>query len=553
MSAPRRLALRSLAILLLGSCVACGELGKTPVVRFGQRSLTADDLRTAYADLEPAARPSLATRDDRREFVERLVERRLLLDEGERLLAADSATARDVAERRSILVRRLRTIEAGDSPIDSAAVAAAYQRMRTTHHVDVFCFAREDDARTAKQKGLAGTEGTGAYRYDMWLVWSPFPDAVADAVVDLPIGQLGGPVRAGGGWRLVRVRERKPYDPGSIDPLRPHIFQGLRGRRESAAVDELAGRLRAAANVQLDSAAIQLLVESTRKAILRPGSAEQDEAWAMPTLNAEQESTRVATWKDGALTLGDYVRVLRRQPRGQRPRWMLEAEIRRTVDMEVTSRLLFAEAERRGLAAEYWVLRALERSRQERALQRAIVEIERTGRESDVDTAADSLTTHLQATQPDLFAQSARARVLRFDFPTAEAGQAEIERIRRAGGPEARLRAILDGDAPPMGLYHLLYVTPAEMPSQEVVPRIFASGPGAVSGPHRLGDTWVVLACLDVQASTQASREQVLSELRARLAENAGARRVEEWLKRRKTELGVDVDDAALDALAPGG
>lgn len=554
MSAPRRLAPRLVALLVLGACVACAELGDAPAVRFGSRSFTVEDLRTAYADLDPSARPSLATREDRRSFVERLVERTLLFDEGERLLAADTVSAGEAApERQSVLVRRLRTIEAGGAPIDSAAVVAAYERMRTAHHVEMSYFSREEDARAARDAGKAKRDAPAPDRLEAWITWSPFPDPVADAVIDLPLGATAGPLRVGGGWRLVRLRERRPHDPGPLDGLRARIFQGLRARREAEAVDALVGRLRGTAELRVNEAAVEFLATRTRDAILRGGSTEQDDAWAIPALAAGEETTHVATWRDGSVTMGDYVGVLRGEPRGQRPRVMVDAEVRRTVETEVNQRLLFTEAERRGLAADHWVRRALERSRHERALQRAIVEIERAARSAAGDSAADSLASHLHATQPDLFVRAPRARVLRFDFPTADAGRGEVERIRRDGGPDARLRAILDSDAPPAGPYHLLYVTPMDMPSREVVPRIFASGPGAVTGPHRQGDMWVVFACLELQAAAQPTRDEILAEFRTRLAETGDARRVDEWLRARKSEIGVHVDDEELDALAPGG
>jgi parvulin-like peptidyl-prolyl isomerase len=519
--------------------------------------MTVDDLRTAYADLDASVRPSLATREDRRAFVQRLVERTLLVDEGERLLAADAAAGADLRSDRDLfLVRRLRTLEAGGAPIESAAVAAAYERMRTAHEVEAYYFSREEDARAAKAAYDASAEGRqirASDRSTTWVTWSPFPDPVADAVVDLPLSVLAGPLKVGGAWRLVRVRGRKPNDPGPLEPLRPRIFLGLRARGEAAAVEALAQRLRGVADVRVEGSAVELLAARTREKILRPESTEQDDAWAIPALTTGEESTRVATWRDGVLTAGDYVRVVRREPRNQRPRSMLAAEVRRTVDSEVTLRLLVAEAERRGLEEDHWVRRSLERSRQDRALQKAIAEIERTEHDAQADSSVDSLAARLHATQPGLFERAARARVLRFDFATAEAGREEVERIRRAGGAEARLEEILEDGAPAGGPFHLIYMTPTEMPSADVVAAIFAGGPGAVTGPHRQGDSWVVLACLDLRPSTRPNREEIIADFRRRIADTNEARRVDAWLERRKKEVGVQVDEAALDALAPGG
>ncbi|MFN8178805.1 MAG: peptidylprolyl isomerase [bacterium] len=545
---------RLVALLGVASLAACSAFGDRPVVRFGSHVLTLENLRTAYADLDPQVRPSLATREGRDAFVEHLVERLLLDEEGRRLLRADARTAAREAEqeRQGVLVRRLRVLEVGETQLDSSAVAAAYQRMGVAHHVEIFYFRREEDARAAKEQLAAGARDLpGVPHMDGWIQWSPFPDPVADAVVDLPLGMVAGPLRVGGGWRLARVSERRPGDPGPLDQQRPHILQALRSRRESEATEALAERLRAAQDVRVDSAAVSLLAARTRVAILQPGSTEQDDAWAIPALTAEEDSTRVATWRDGALSAGDYLDLLRRQSRAQRPRAMLDAEIRWVVDQEITARLLFGEAERRALGRDRWVVRALERSQQDRAVQRAVQEIERATGAGD--SALDSLAARLHETRPELFQRASRARVLRFDLASAEAGRAEVESIRRAGGPEARLREILDGDAPPSAPYHLLYVTPAEMPSPAAVTSVFAAGPGAVAGPLRQGDVWVVFACLAVQAPTAPTREEVLAQFRTQTAESGGTRRLAEWLERRKHEVNLRIDAAALDALAPGG
>jgi hypothetical protein len=551
---------RALALLVAWLPAGCGEIAGDAAVRLGDVGLTVDDLRAVYAALDPSARPPLTTRDDRRAFAQRVIDRMILVEEGERLEAEDPAAESEVArERAALLVRRLRVLEAGGAAIDSASVATAFERMRTRHRVQTAYFAKEEEARQALARVEAGepferllARGPGrGGDPDGWIAWSPFPDAVADAIADAPLGSVVGPVAAGGGWRLLRVVERAEADAGPTAEQRPAILIGLRNRRESDALGALANRLLATADVRVNDAAIDLLAGRTRDAILRPGATEQDPDWALPALAAGEESTTVAVWSGGRLDAGDYVRLVALDGRLQRPRSMLRTEVRRAVNQEVATRVLVAEAEARRLGEDWWVQRALGLSREDRAVQRAVREIER--RAGEVATPADSLAVLLQETQPSLFRRAPRARVLRFDLTSRAAADAEVARIRRAGGPLPRLVELLEGDPTTGPAYHVLSVTPAEVSSLEGVGEILREGAGTVSGPYPLGDLWIVLACLDVSAAPAPTRDRVLADLRARTSPDAHSRRVEEWVRQRARERGVAIDEDVLDALAPGG
>ena len=71
--------------MVLGTLLAasgCGEFGDPTVASIGSDSITLRDLRRALADLSPSDRPHLDTREQRAAFVESVVARRLLEEEG---------------------------------------------------------------------------------------------------------------------------------------------------------------------------------------------------------------------------------------------------------------------------------------------------------------------------------------------------------------------------------------------------------------------------------------------------------------------------------------
>lgn len=544
-----------LALFLSG----CAELGDEVVIHSGSGNWTLEDLRIVYSNLEPASRPPLATAEQRLAFARRVVERALLAEEGRRHLATDSVTTPDGArERETILLRRLRVLEAGPAGADSSAAAAAYDRMRVRYRIQSVAFRSEQDARKARDvidrggsfQALRAREIGEPPEPDAWVVWQPQPDPVADALVDAEPGSVVGPLRTRGRWLLIRFVEKAPNDPGPWEDLRVRIHQGLRARRELEALDRLADHLRTEAAFRLEEAAVDRIVQRTREAILQPGATEQSAAWAIPALTPAEDSLQLAEWQGGVLTGGDYVRALTRESRGQRPRSSLGMEVRRVVGQEANARLLTAEAERRGLARDWWVLRSIERSEEERAVQRGIAEIFSS---ADAPQAPpDSLARFLATTRPDLFRSRPTIRILRLDLPSRAAGIAERSAIRRAGGPEARLKEILDGILLPEGSYHLLFTTRNDLPPI-AADELFRGGVGTVTGPHALGGVWVVMCCLEARDDEPRTPEEVLAEMRTRQSPSADPRRVAEWVAQREKERGVTIDERVLDALTPGG
>ncbi len=544
-TAASRRARGALAILVLAA--GCGGFGEPAAVRLGARSLSVEDLRAAWADLDPQARPPLASREDRRVFARRVAHRLLLLEEGERRLAGDEAPIE--RELRGTLVRRLQVVLAGPADVDSAKVAAAYARMRTRALVRSFFFARPEEARAALERLEAGAapDGASASRSE-WVVWTPFPDPVADAIVDVPPGGLAGPVRTGGVWRVLRVEDRVDEDPGPLAGLRPRIVSGLRSRRELRVVDELGARLREAASVRVDPAAVATLVDRTAGAILAPRAAEQDPDWAVPVLAPGEDSLVVVSWDGGRLTAPEYVRLVERASRSQRPRVALSGEVLRIVEAETTGSLLAAEARRRGLDQDPWVQRAVRRLRDDAAVQRAVTAITAG---AETSASVDSLAMLLLETQPGLFRREARARVLRIDAADRRFVEEELARIRDAGGPGRRLADLVRAPAPPPLGIHVFWMTAAELAAASAA-GILSEGPGAVSGPHRGGDLWVAFGCLDIEEAAEPTREDVLAQVRARTG-GPDAARVEAWADARAGEEGFTIDEEILDALAPGG
>jgi len=542
------------ALVLLGS--GCTELAEPTVVTIGSQALTARDLREMHAALDAGQRSSLATREERNEFVDRVVERVLLEEHGRELVAAGKASIEEevAAAREDWLVRRLRTILGSDAPLDSVTARAAYDRMGLLHRVRMVAFPREEEARAARA-ALAPGEGldrlptfSDGHGIETWVAWSPLPDPLADLAAEQSPGEVAGPVLLRSWWRLVEVVDRRPAEQEDFETVRPRILRGLRVRGEAEAARALLDTLRTDSGLRIDASAVSRLAELTREAILRPDATENDVAWAVPSLPADDLSRPVAEWKGGVFTGADYVEVVEGANRGQRPRAAcLELAVLGLVQEAVERRLLAAEAERRGLGQDRWVRQAVARDRADRLIRVAVTSFEQG---NEPFAASDSLLAILRTSQPQLFRSEARARLLRFDLPTRERAEREVREIRRAGGGPERLRELLEAPWPFPGTYHLLELTRAAFPDSAMARAVFDGPRGVPTGPWEVPGTWAVVVCLAVEPP----RDLTPGEIRATMS--AGATRpsvVQEWVRLRRTQVGVTVNEDALDELGPGG
>lgn len=539
---------------------SCSPLGDHAVVTIGSEKLTLKDLRREYADLPQPERPRLDTAEGRAALVERITRSRLLADHG-RSLSAESPELRPELERerRATLVRRLITLEGGDPTPTEAEIEEAHERLRHRWRVERAWFPDGAAARAARgsiRDGVAFDEAVSVHGgitagVAEWIEWTPFPDALADAVLPLGPGEVSEPFEEGARHVLAHVREHEEQDLPPLEDARLRITRGLRLRAQTQRVEALAQRLREEAGLRIDDEAIELLAGRTAEAILAPDLTEHDRSWAVPRFAPAERARVVAEWSGREpWTAADYAEELAAMIPTQRPRLALVPEIRALCLQVATSDLLFREALRRSLEEDWWIRQALRRLEQERFAQ---VAVERIEREVSLSPAfVDSVTAALQVSQPGLFQGSPRARTLRVELATREGALFELQRMEEAGDPGRWLSRLLGGEIRMAGTYHVSWLTPEGIDMPEVAERIFGAGPGALAGPVEFGGRWMLIACLDLRPARPLSEPEARSFVAERLLGGRDPGAVERWLEARREEVGVFVDEEALDGLAPG-
>jgi hypothetical protein len=443
--------------------------------------------------------------------------------------------------------------------VTDAEIEAARERSAVRHHVERLSFATEEEAAAALAEvrsgagfaELAAQAPGDAVLDDLWVEWSAFPDALADAAAELDLGEPYL-VRIGARHALIRVIERTSTEEESLEDARKRILRGLRMRKQNAELDSFSEGLRERVRPELDGDTIRLLAERTSEAILSGELTEHDTEWAIPRILAAEETLTVARWAEGARwTVRDYREALRRALPARRPhRERLEVEVRMFTDAEVAKELLYEEALRQGVGRDWWVEQAVETFRTDRHVQLAIDEI---GRGAVVSQAAvDSIARILETSRPQVYRRGEMARFLRFDFDTREQALEERRRAEEAGGARKRLAEILEGDLRFRGVYHLSDISREGAVEQGLERALFGEDRGKLHGPYESQGSWSLIEGLGVHPPVALSGEEIRESIRNQLGTGESRRFVSEWIASRRQTLGITIDETVLDLLAPG-
>lgn len=254
--------------------------GSMVLVRVGAGVITTSDLDAAIAVLPGEERLMLGTPGPLREFVEALIDRRLMadaarqagLDRGERLagtLRQDGGTAeaRELVLASAYLEHRLAAY-----PVpDDAALRRYYDEHASEYalpprvHVERLVLATEEAARAARAAASAGTglealsrqQGLAVRSFDtLWLQRPPNPTPVDAAIFALRPGELSGVLRVASGFLLAKVLELAPGGARPFQQVREGIAARLDTQRRDEARRTVVRELRAGASITRDEAAL---------------------------------------------------------------------------------------------------------------------------------------------------------------------------------------------------------------------------------------------------------------------------------------------------------
>lgn len=264
-----------LAIALVSSFLACGSAGKKekdPVLAVVDGDqITESMFRQEAENLPPYIRPIVETRAGRKQFLDSLVTRDLLMREALRRGVEKRVEVRERIEqaRRSILLETLLRDVAEDSPPPSdEAVRKYYEENREAfregervrvRHILFRSEKKAEEAAALARKGvpfeelMKDAEDAGGSAADLGLIErGAYDKQFEDAAFEAPENSILGPVKTVYGYHVIQVMEKRPAGLPPFEEVQGRIDAEMREAAQREAFENLVNGLRNRADIRME-------------------------------------------------------------------------------------------------------------------------------------------------------------------------------------------------------------------------------------------------------------------------------------------------------------
>ena len=366
---------RTRLVLIVVLLTACAQNhGKTAVAIVGTREITVEELRHFVRRLVPSLVSDEEGQRAREDYLQTLVDREIaLLEAYEKGLDQDPDLLKTLDQkRREHLLSLYRDQEILPRiQVSEEEIRQFFNRqdMARERRVTAILVRTQEQAQRIRAQFEAGSDFGELARKHSLDTWSALREgelgfvtrAAAERLLGIPaevfdtlsIGRISPPLRRGHNYHLIRFLEDRSTD---LQTHREDIKTQLQEEKQRALEEEQSGILAREFNWQLVSAGATLLRDK--------GSALGESGKLQ--LTDEEERVPLFTYEGGAISLADYMAVLR-QHRIRAPRALLDSVFigllgRRFLQQPA---LFVAAAERLGLPKDPEVIKWVEKTRRE--------------------------------------------------------------------------------------------------------------------------------------------------------------------------------------------
>ena len=536
-------------VVLAGS--GCGESGPAVVARVAERPIDEEALRRFVMTLPPGLRTSKQGQEARRDYLQTLIDRELMLLEAEaRRLDEDPQLQRRLrrkVEDRILALYRRREFPPAEVTSDEVEARMREMGLDRERLAEAILVPSEEEAlriRAALSGGQRfedlGAPGSGSqggvvgYLNRLTAPRAGIPAAVFDT---LATGEVSPPLPLEGRWRLVRfVDDRTSTEPSLRDRVRQRLMREARQEMEDQKVEVLAREL----NWAPDAGGMALL------AGLDTGNRR------IPELTHSEARAPLFTFEGGVRTVEDYLDAIR-EHKVRTPRALTDSGFAAALGQRLLQgrALLLIDAERLDLGEEPEIVQWRDQVQREQLLQAL---------RSQIVDGADSMATGERVrTYYDEHRESFRLpEEVCFDeilFPSREEAEEVLGQIdddvqlldlsRLRGNKIRRRRA--DG------------LLCANSMSRQVLPGLWSAledAPvGVVTGPVSLlqGRAWVLIKVVRREPERFQSFDEARPRARASLLAGLQRQLFEDWLatERGRRQGEIEVFDDRLGAALP--
>ena len=525
----------------------CAQEGERPVAKIDEVPIAAESLRAFVEKLPPGLRHPEGGDAARRQYVQSLIDRQLILKEaivhGLDTLRAVKRAVDEVVDARVIALYRARNITAQvqvpEEDVRRIFAEGGYHRERKLSAILVHTRAEIEAAVAALAAGQPFAEVARAHSLDersaarggelgfIGREAAPRLHIPAEVFNALPAGEISAPLRAGRSWHVVRFTEDRdaPYER-----YRPLIEEQLFAERLAQVEAEHFESLGAAAGAALAGAGLRLMLSAAQ----REDGALLDTCAAPLYTFAEGQATVAAAYK--ALRRLNAQRSLKDSTRAR-------AALERLVLRPLLQR---RAAREQGLYDDPDIQRLATRAYQD-ALLNAV-----RSRFAAVEMLSDAEVWAYYDSHPDMFyhEESVEVEELLASNP-AEAQWLRDQLAAGASFADLADRSVRAQAAQSQARFH--FHPRDEKLYPHLVPAIYAAEPGELVGPIRVRDGYSIFRVQGRHPGRVEPYEQVQRRARALLRrerENAAFTTLVKDLRQRY-QSRVEIDERALKAALP--
>jgi parvulin-like peptidyl-prolyl isomerase len=517
--------------LLLGA--GCATTSKAYLARVNDEVITGRELRAEFARHHYAMEEILGDEQEVRKYVDRLVERRLFVQEAYRMGLQDAPVVQDALAR----FRAQKVVEAyvkervdDRATVTEAEVRAAHGQMNRQVEALLLVVATRAEAEAALAALRQGADFDAlarersivpsAKRGGLILVGYGAEEVLVQALAPLKEGELSAPFQALAGWELVRLEHRKDAELPPYDKVAPQLRTLLQQRRRAALEQELYGPLwtRYEAKV-LDCAPT---VEALKQAA------------------AAKATTPCATWNGGAVTVEALARRVKlEQLAAVAGGW---PDLRKAVVEDLVAReLVRREAEAAGYDRRPEVLEKVavyQDDQVESLLYREYVI-------RDVK-AGDAEARAYYEGHRDLFTEDQQYELAQVVVGTLEEAQQVVEKLTKARQPFGEVARAHSKDASAASGGKVGFVDKRRL--VDPFAPVLALKEGEISAPLASPAGYHVVKLLSVKPARPLPFEEVAAEARTKALEERQFAETRRWVDKLRAAARIEVSEPGITA-----
>lgn len=530
---------RSIALALVAAAGIASAAGPVSLAKVNDDAVTGADVLAEFVKLHGGHAKFLGGEVEARAFLDKVIDRKLLLQEAYRLgldQQEDIRKSVDGLEETKALEYLLKTeIEDKAVPTD-AEIRAAWERNTSVlyemREITVPTREEADGVYVALLRGAdfdgtaraCSTSPSRIYGGKLPLIgWGALDPAVEDAALALMPGDTAPPVKSGSGWEIIRMEEIHPVERPEFDKAKAKIEGILKKRKLEARRRDFSDYLFAKYHVK------------TTDAVRSPA--------ALAGALEKAPETPAATWDGGALAVKDFVSKSDLELFARVPPSRAEEHVDQLLRQTVNDRLARREAKDRKIEAVPAVADEVTRRREdlmEGALYADYVLKDLTV--TDAEARADFDAHRADWMTPE------RRRVAHILVKTKEEALAAKKRLDagEAFGEVAKQMSI-DAQSKNTG-GDLGWIVRKDVPAAFSV--VLTIPAGAVTEPIESKFGWHLIKVIDVEAPKPMEWEAAKERVKKNLLEKRKTERRAEWVGKLRAAAKIRIDDAKVREFA---